>query len=118
MIEGGLEAGIVGSSWSDRRLLSEEIFSDELILVVPPEHRWAGLNSIKPSGLVGESFILRESGSGTRMAMSRILGEHDFDASLLTCIAEMGSTEAVRQGIKARIGVSILSVKPSRKTSR
>lgn len=109
VIEGGLEAGIVGSSWNDRRLLSEEIFSDELILVVPPEHRWAGLNSIKPGGLVGESFILRESGSGTRMAMNRILEEHDFDSSRLTCIAEMGSTEAVRQGIKARIGVSILS---------
>ena len=43
------------------------------------------------------------------MAMSRILEEHGFDSSRLTSIAEMGSTEAVRQGIKARIGVSILS---------
>ena len=43
------------------------------------------------------------------MAMSRILEDHGFDPSRLMGVAEMGSTEAVRQGIKARIGASILS---------
>jgi DNA-binding transcriptional LysR family regulator len=109
VLEGVVEAGIVGSSLNDRRLLSEEIFSDELILVVPTEHPWAGQESIRADSLIGEPFIMREIGSGTRMAMNRILEEHGFDMSKLTIISEMGSTEAVRQGIKARIGVSILS---------
>ncbi len=43
------------------------------------------------------------------MAMSRILEDHGFDPSRLMGVAEMGSTEAVRQGIKGRIGASILS---------
>lgn len=109
VIEGVIEAGIVGSSWHDRRLLSEEIFSDELILVVYPEHHWARSGGITVDSLVREPFILRETGSGTRMAMSRILEQNGFDPSRLTPVSEMGSTESVRQGIKARIGVSILS---------
>ena len=41
--------------------------------------------------------------------MKHALEEHGFALSRLSVVAEMGSTEAVRQGIKARIGISILS---------
>lgn len=41
--------------------------------------------------------------------MSAILQEHGFEASRLDVVAEMGSTEAVRQAIKERVGISILS---------
>jgi len=105
----GLEIGVVGSKWNDRRLLMEEVFRDELVLTVAPEHPWAQSGKISLEDLPQHPFILRERGSGTRMVMSRILEEHGFDSSRLTAVAEMGSTEAVRQGIKARIGASILS---------
>jgi len=109
VLEGSLETGLVGSKWNDRRLELEELFSDELILVVFPGHPWALRGRIKPGEIAGEPFILRERGSGTRMVMNRILEQHGFDVSRRTEVAEMGSTEAVRQGIKSRIGVSILS---------
>jgi len=108
--EGDLEAGIVGSLPNDRRLVSEELFSDELVLTVPPEHKWSSKAEIGVDQLAMEPFILREKGSGSRMVMSRILEENGFDFSKLSVVAEMGSTEAVRQAIKARIGVSILSL--------
>ncbi len=109
VLETNLEAGIVGSTWIDRRLTLEEVGSDELVLAVYPEHPWAGRGRIELNELAGEPFILRERGSGTRMVMSKMLEDQGFDLSLLAAVAEMGSTEAVRQGIKARIGVSILS---------
>ncbi|MBI4963432.1 MAG: LysR family transcriptional regulator [Desulfomonile tiedjei] len=109
VLEGDLEAGMIGSKWNDRRILLEELFTDELILAVFSGHPWARKKRISPDEMIGEPFILRERGSGTRMVMERILEEHGFDASRLFVVAEMGSTEAVRQGIKARIGVSILS---------
>ena len=104
-----LELGLVGARWSDRRIVTEEIFADELILAAYPGHPWATRKSIQPGDLAGHPFILREKGSGTRKVMSEFLQEHGLDLSQLKVVAEMGSTEAVRQAIKARIGVSIIS---------
>jgi len=36
LLEGSIELGLVGAKWNDRRILSEEIFSDELVLTVYP----------------------------------------------------------------------------------
>jgi DNA-binding transcriptional LysR family regulator len=104
-----MEAGLIGARWEDRRIVLEEIFSDELVLVVFPDHPWARIGRVTLDALAGEPFILRERGSGTRMVMHQALNAGGLDPSRLRVIAEMGSTEAVRQGIKARIGVSILS---------
>ncbi|MBP8644590.1 MAG: LysR family transcriptional regulator [Syntrophobacteraceae bacterium] len=109
LLEGSIELGLVGAKWNDRRILSEEIFSDELVLTVYPGHPWAGRTQIPLHRLMEEPFIQRERGSGTRIVLEQVLSSHGFDPSQLHVIAEMGSTEAVRQGIKARIGVSILS---------
>lgn len=111
IIEGGLEIGLIGARLDDRRILLEEVFSDELLLVVYPEHPWARRGSISIDEIVGEPFILRERGSGTRIVMNDLLETHGFSPSRLRLVAEMGSTEAVRQGIKAKIGISILSAR-------
>jgi DNA-binding transcriptional LysR family regulator len=104
-----LEIGLVGSKWKDRRLDFEEIFSDELVLAVFPDHPWSSWNEIPMEEIYGEPFILRERDSGTRMVMNQILEARGFDFSKLSVVAEMGTTQAVRQSIKARIGISILS---------
>ncbi|MEJ2719406.1 MAG: selenium metabolism-associated LysR family transcriptional regulator [Deltaproteobacteria bacterium] len=109
VLEGSASVGVVGSRPNDRRLVLEKLFSDELVLAVFPDHPWAKKRKIDVDQLEGEPFILREVGSGTRSVMTRILHDHGFDASRLEVVAEMGSTEAVRQGIKAGIGLSILS---------
>lgn len=109
ILRSDVELGLVGAKWQDRRIVLEEIFSDELMLAAYPEHPWAGKKAVELKDLSGQAFILREKGSGTRIAMSEALQEHGFDLSQLYVVAEMGSTEAVRQAIKARIGISILS---------
>jgi DNA-binding transcriptional LysR family regulator len=110
VLAGNMEVGLVGSKWSDRSLLMEELFSDELVLAVHPDHPWASKQHIELDELKTEPFILREQGSGTRMVMKRILEKNRFDLSKIAVVAEMGSTEAVREGIKSKIGVSILSL--------
>jgi DNA-binding transcriptional LysR family regulator len=109
IIDGSLEAGLIGARWDDRRIILDEIFSYELVLAVYPEHPWAGGQLVSVQELADQPFILRERGSGTRRVMLQALEAHGFNPSQLHVVAEMGSTEAVRQGIKARIGISILS---------
>jgi DNA-binding transcriptional LysR family regulator len=109
LLQGELELGLIGSRWNDPRLQLAEIFSDELVLAIFPDHPWAQATAVNVLELVGQPFILRERGSGTRTVMAAILVQHGVDLARLSVVAEMGSTEAVRQAIKARIGISILS---------
>ena len=104
-----IEMGVVGAKIQDKRLQYNEFIQDELVLVVPPSHRWASTVSIKPEELQDEPFILRERGSGTRMTMESVFHDVGIHLDTMRIIAEMGSTEAIRQGIKAGVGISILS---------
>jgi DNA-binding transcriptional LysR family regulator len=108
VLHGVTEFGLIGASWNEPTLTWTEFFSDELVLVVYPEHPFAKLAAVKPQQLEGEPMIFRERDSGTRRVTNEILEKH-LDLSQLRIVAEMGSTEAVRQSIKAQIGISILS---------
>ena len=109
VMDGTLELGVIGAAWKDPRLESVDLFADELILTVHPDHPWAKRKSVSPDELYQEPFIFRERGSGTRIVMTEALKGAGIDPEKFRQVAEMGSSEAVRQGIKSRIGVSILS---------
>jgi len=109
VLEGSLELGIVGARIKNSKLEYERLFDDQLVLATSPNHRWAERSSITLDELADAPFIMREQGSGTRMMMLGILEQAGFDPQKLKVVAEMGSTDAIRQAIKAEVGVSILS---------
>ena len=109
VLEGSLELGVVGAKMKNNNLQFEQVFRDELVLAVAPDHHWAARSTIGLKQLPAAPFIMREDGSGTRMIMLEILAQAGLDPRELNVIAEMGSTEAIRQAIKAKVGVSILS---------
>ena len=110
VLNGNLELGLVGTSWKDPRIECEAMFADQLVLTVYPEHPWAQRSSVQAAELLDSQFIMRENGSGTRMEMLSALKEVGVDGGHLKLVAQMGSNEAVRQGVRAKIGVSILSL--------
>jgi DNA-binding transcriptional LysR family regulator len=108
ILEGSLELGVVGAESSERDIRQEALLEEEMRLIVPRGHRWARRAKIPVAELWGEPYISRESGSGTLQSLQariRELGRQDT----LNVIAELGSTEAVRQGVREGIGVSIMS---------
>lgn len=108
-IEGRVEAGIVGAKAREAQLVQEKIMDDEMVLVVHAQHKWAGRKNVRMEELLGEPFIMRERGSGTRKSIELVLDKSGHWIRHLNVVAEMGSTVAVRQGVKAGVGVSILS---------
>jgi DNA-binding transcriptional LysR family regulator len=54
---------------------------------------------------------MREAGSGTRISMEKRLSKLGIAVNSLKVIAEMGSTTAVKQAIKANLGISLVSEK-------
>lgn len=109
VLEGALELGVVGAKIKNSKLQFDQLFDDELVLAVPPEQSWISHSVISVEQLSRAPFIMREPGSGTRMMMLEILEQAGFDPLDLEVVAEMGSTDAIRQAIKAKVGVSILS---------
>lgn len=109
ILDGSLELGVVGALTNDKRISQEELIEDELRLIVSSDHKWANQKSINPLRMVKEPFICREAGSGTLVSIQENLGAIGLGIGDLNIIAEMGSTEAVIQGIKSKVGISILS---------
>lgn len=109
ILEGYLELGIVGAVAGDKRILQEKLLQDELRLVVPAGHKWENKKAIRPDMLLKEPFISREMGSGTLISIQDSLNKVGYNLNDLNIVSEMGSTEAVIQGIKSKVGISILS---------
>lgn len=81
----------------------------ENILVVGahPEHPLATRHDIPLSDLAKERFLTREAGSGTRMAVERLFDEEGLGVNTYM---ELGSDEAIKQGVMAGLGVGALSL--------
>ncbi len=104
-----IDVGVVGAQVDRQWLHQSRLFEDTMRLVVPSGHPWAKKNKITLASLTSASFIMRESGSGTRASLERALEERNKSIRDLQIVAEMGSTAAVIEGIKHNIGISILS---------
>jgi len=106
---GIIETGVVGARSDDQQLDQLALVDDRLCLVVPENHPLARQKVVGIDALTDFPFIVREKGSGTLLSMERQLKEFGHSLDELHIVAEMGSTEAVRQGIKNGVGISILS---------
>lgn len=111
VLEGHLELGIVGSQVPDSRLMQHDLWEDELVLAVPSNHAWGNRGEISLKDIYeAESWILREDGSGTQKSLDDFLrraGGKGIDS--LHVAARLGSSTAVKEGVKAGLGVAILS---------
>jgi LysR family transcriptional regulator, transcriptional activator of the cysJI operon len=80
---------------------------DELVLIVPSGHRWAGPRRLDPSRLAQERLLTREDGSATRQATERAL---QHGGVKIGRTMELGHTEAIKQAVMAGLGVAFVSV--------
>lgn len=109
VLEGECEAGIVGSKVDDNRLEYREFVKDELVIISSSGYPLQKKGDFTAKELGSIPFIMRERGSGSRMTIEKRLSEIGVDPSGINIVAEMGSTEAVKQAVKAGLGISIVS---------
>lgn len=111
MVESGeVELGVVGRDPGQKNIKALEMWEDELVLVASPEHRWSAAKSAVPlKSLAEEPMLMREKGSATRDLMEKILFEKGLKPKQLNAVCELGSTEAVKQGVIGGAGVAVIS---------
>lgn len=109
LLEEEANLGVVSYNLCGGELECQEFFEDHIVLIVAPDHPWAGQGAIDPSELVETSFILREIDSGTRQVMLAELGKHDISLDDMKVFLELGNAEAIVKTVEAGYGVSFVS---------
>jgi len=99
--------GVVGAKISNSKLQYQPFASDELILAASANATIQ--DSITLEKLCQLPFIIREIGSGTRKNIESFLAKHNHSTDQLNVCATLGSSVAVKEAIKANLGVSAIS---------
>jgi DNA-binding transcriptional LysR family regulator len=103
-----LELGVVGAARRHRGVAFEPFFRDEVILVCPPDHPFAG-RTIDLEELKGEPLILMQEGAGVRQVIEDELRRAGVRPRDLDVRLELGVKESVRVAVRAGFGVSFIS---------
>ena len=90
----------------DLPLEDQILMPNPLVVIAAAGHRLATRKRVTLAQLQGERFILREKGSGTRMATDAHLRQLGFVPST---VLELGSNEAIKESVEGQLGVSIVS---------
>jgi DNA-binding transcriptional LysR family regulator len=105
-LEGSIDIGLVEGHLEDNQLLIEAFLQDEMVLIVSKQHLLARKKYVVREDLETVPFVMREEGSGTRLALEEVLQEISLKpAKIIT----LGSTQAVKEAVEAGLGISFLS---------
>lgn len=99
------DVGIGGTPPEGGAFTGVPFLDNEHLVLASPEHPMVVRRSIPVGELEGETWLLRESGSGTRAFVGGILAEWGIKPSLMT----IGSNGAIKQSVMAGLGISIQS---------
>ena len=101
-----LDFAFVGQAPASGELLAEPLFVDEVIAFVAPGDPLLADAPLDPAALSGRQFVLRERGSATRDLALACL---DRAGCAPGHVIELGSNEAVKRAVEARLGIGLLS---------
>ena len=98
---------LMGKPPASSELEFQPYLSNPMVVIAPVRHKLAKKKAISLSEIANEQFIVREPGSGTRIAVEQKFS----DAGLsLNVSMELGSNESIKQGISGGLGIAVLSL--------
>jgi DNA-binding transcriptional LysR family regulator len=99
--------GIVGAKLGNEHIKYMPFIEDELIVVSSPHLSKNRMMTLQE--LLKFPMVLREEGSGTRKETEKFLANKGLSLENVHIAGVFGSTDAIKQAVKAGLGVSILS---------
>src|SRR5580765_1781005 len=105
LLNGNLELGVISYDPEDERLVSQVIYSDSLVFVVSPQHRFAERESVSITELDMETFIAHNVVSPYREVVLREFQRHKVP---LNMDVEMPTVETIRKLVQGNQGVAFM----------
>ena len=107
LVDNELDLAIMGRMPSEIDATSLPMAVHPYVIVAPPEHPLASAASFDLQELRGETFLLREEGSGSRRVAEEMFKNHLFTPAKTL---SLGSNETIKQAVMAGMGVSLISL--------
>jgi DNA-binding transcriptional LysR family regulator len=106
LVANEVDLAIMGRSPQALETVAEVFALNPHVIIAAPDHPLSRERRIAVDRVAKEIFIVREPGSGTRLAM-----EQFFEERALSCRVgmEMASNETIKQAVMAGMGVSFIS---------
>lgn len=80
--------------------------ANRIVIIAPRDHPLAQRRRVSFKQIAASPFIVREQGSGTRMALEREFARHK---ARINVRMELGSNEAIKQAVIGGLGIAVLS---------
>lgn len=110
LVESGeAHLGMTGAEVPGTRAAFEPMGHDRLVLVCPPDSRLVKRSDLTLADIAEEPFIMRETGSGTRMVFEDTLRAGGIDPADLRVVIELGTSEAIVSAVEGSMGVGVVS---------
>jgi DNA-binding transcriptional LysR family regulator len=109
--DGDADLGFIETPHVPSGLRSRVVGRDELVVIVPPNHKWARrARSLSASELSETPLVTREAGSGTRDSLTAALRQKLGDSiKQAPPVLELSSAAAVRAAVLAGAGPAVMS---------
>ncbi len=102
-----VDLAIMGQPPAEMELAAEMFMENPLVIIAPPDHPLVRRKRVPLTRLQQEVFLMREQGSGTRIAMERFFNQRGI---VFAKGMEMSSNEAIKQAVQAGLGLGLVSI--------
>ena len=102
---GNADLGLVTLPVDDPNLITVPVMSEELLLVTAPQHPLARRRTIAPKDLIGQPFVLFETGSSTRRTIEAFFVKEQIAPKVVT---ETENVEIIKALVRIGMGVTII----------
>jgi DNA-binding transcriptional LysR family regulator len=108
LVEHRIQLALIEGPGNRRDLHIEPFMDDQMVLVVPASHEWAG-QDIAPEELARALLLMRELGSGSRRIVEAALAKVGLRKKDIRTAMEIDSTEGLLSAVEAGLGVTFVS---------
>ena len=108
VVEHRIQIALIEGPALRKDLHIEPFMQDQMVLVVPASHEWAG-QEVDVQELRRVPLLMREFGSGSRRVVENALAKAGLKKKDMKTVMELDSTEGLLSAVEAGLGVTFVS---------
>jgi DNA-binding transcriptional LysR family regulator len=102
---GAVDLGVLAFPEPKKGLTITKMPDDKMVLITPPDHKFATRKKVKVTDLEGQDFVHFERDVPTRKAMDRIFKANHVDVNK---VAEFDNIETIKRAVEVGFGIAIV----------